>query len=86
MLNKINKPSYMRTCIRAHMESMVITYKPVPTFFLNKIELHRYGKYKNNIENGISVVIRQTQNSPNLRASKTKYLSTSSMILRCRKC
>jgi len=43
--------------------------------------LYRYEKYKNNTENGISGVIRQTQNSPNLSTSKTKYLSTSGMIL-----
>jgi len=76
----------MRTCVSAHMGNMVITYKLV-LFFLNKTELHWYGKYKNNIENGISVVIRQTQNSPNLKTSTTKYLSTSSKILLgCRKC
>jgi hypothetical protein len=53
----------------------------MPPLYLNKIELHRYRKHKNNIENGISGVNRQTQNSPNLSTSKTKYLSTSSMIL-----
>jgi hypothetical protein len=61
-------------------EGMVITYAGF-FFSLKETELTGYGKNKNNFENGMSVVTRQTQNSPNQRASRTQHFSTSCTIL-----